>query len=264
MKTVHCMLQVKGGVGKSLISAVLAQYLINNNSDTHLFDTDPLNQTFSRYKALNVEVVNIVGANNVIDHSKFDMLIEELINRNGIALIDNGSATFLPLMQYFKENAVLEMLQQYGVEVVFHIPLQGGGGLEDTLDGLAAILENFNVKVVVWLNHNQGDIVISGKQFVDTKIYKDNADKIIGVCEIKNRQNNLYDSDIQRMTENHLTLDEIKQSTDPLWRLMNKQRISIFYRDICEQLDAIPLFTAPAAKQGKEKADKVEKSTATA
>ena len=147
---------------------------------------------------------------------------------------------------------------------MFHIPLQGGGGLEDTLDGLAAILENFNVKVVVWLNHNQGDIVISGKQFVDTKIYKDNADKIIGVCEIKNRQNNLYDSDIQRMTENHLTLDEIKQSTDPLWRLMNKQRISIFYRDICEQLDAIPLFTAPAAKQGKEKADKVEKSTATA
>ena len=243
---------------------MVSQYLISKySSDIHLFDTDPVNQTFSRYKALSVEAVNIVGANNVIDHSKFDMLVEEIINRNGIGLIDNGSATFLPLMQYFNENAVLEVLEEQGVEVVFHIPLQSGGGLEDTLDGLSAILQNFNVKVVVWLNHNQGDIRIKDKEFLETRLYKENADKIIGVCEIKNRQNDLFESDIQRMTENHLTIEEIKQSTDPQWRLMNKQRISIFYNDICKQLDDIPLFTAPAAKQ-KEKADKVEKSTATA
>ena len=260
IKQVHLLVQGKGGTGKTTIAAVVSQYLISKySSDIHLFDTDPVNQTFSRYKALNVEAVNIVGANNVIDHSKFDALIEEIINRNGIALIDNGSTTFLPLMQYIKENGVLEILNEHGVEVVFHIPLQSGGGLSDTVEGLRTIVEEFAlIKVVVWLNHNQGEITFNTKNLVEKY-----PDKIIGVCEIKNRQNDLFESDIQRMTENHLTIEEIKQSTDPLWRLMNKQRINIFYRDICEQLDAIPLFTAPAAKQ-KEKADKVEKSTAAA
>ncbi|MBR3481373.1 MAG: hypothetical protein IKH45_00615 [Neisseriaceae bacterium] len=76
---------------------------------THFFDTDPINQTFSRYKALNVATVNIVGTNNAIDHSKFDALIEEIIHQDGIAIVDNGSSTFLPLMQYIKENGVLEV-----------------------------------------------------------------------------------------------------------------------------------------------------------
>ena len=256
MAQVHITAQSKGGVGKTVISVVTAQYLMARyTGDIHLFDTDPVNQTFSRYKALPVEVVNIVNSVNGIEQSKFDMLVEEVISRNGIALIDNGSATFLPLMQYFKENAVLEILQQHGIEVVFHIPLQGGGGLEDTLDGLSAILQNFNVKVVVWLNHNQGDIYIAGKSFQDTQLYKKYADKIIGVCEIKNRQNDLFDSDIQRMTENHLTIDEINASTDPQWRLMNKQRVNIFYKDICRQLEDIQLFdTATKKSSAKETA----------
>ena len=253
MKIVHLAVQGKGGTGKTLISAVTAQYLIShyNAGDIHLFDTDPINQSFSRYKALNVEVVNIVGANGVIDHSKFDMLIEEIINRNGIALIDSGSTTFLPLMQYIKENGVLEVLNEHGVEVIFHIPLQGGGGFSDTIEGLRTILDTLPVKVVVWLNHNQGEIVFNTKNLIEKY-----PNKIIGVCEIKNRQGDLYDSDIRRMTENHLTLEEIKQSTDPQWRLMSKQRINIFYRDIDEQLAKITLFDTAVKKSAAKGTEK--------
>ena len=260
IKQVHLSANGKGGIGKTIISSLLAQYFLSKaNEPIHLYDTDPVNHTFNRYAALNVKIVNIVGADSVIDHSKFDDLVEDLISKDGIAVVDSGSTTFLSLMQYIKSNGVIEVLHAHGVELIFHIPLQSSGGLADTLEGLHTILETFTVPVVVWLNQNLGEI----KDFKNSKLYEQYADRILGVCEIVNRHNDLFDSDIQRMTENHLTIEEIKQSTDPEWRLMNKQRINIFYNDICKQLDAIPLFTAPAAKQ-KEKADKVEKSTAAA
>lgn len=241
MKQVHFIVQGKGGVGKSLIAAILAQYFIaQSGAMTHFFDTDPINQTFSRYKALNVTTLNIVGTNNAIDHSKFDALIEDIINQDGIAIVDNGSTTFLPLMQYIKENSVLELLNENGVATIFHIPLQGGGGLSDTVEGLATILKVFSVPVVVWLNNHQGDILIAGKRFQEVKIYRENADKILGVCEIKKYQSDLYALAIQQMTENHLTIEEIKQ--DATWRLMSKQRVKIFYQEIVEQLQNIPLL----------------------
>lgn len=260
IKQVHLLVQGKGGAGKTTTAIVISQYLISKYSgDINLFDIDPVNRTFSRYKALNVEVLNIVNTDSVIDHSKFDDLVEYLIYKDGIAVVDSGSTTFQPLMQYIKSNGVIEILREHGVGVVFHIPLQSGGGLSDTLEGLHTILETFTVPVVVWLNQNLGEI----KDFKNSKLYEQYADRILGVCEIIKRKD-LFESDIKRMFENHLTLEEIKQTTDPRWRLMSKQRINTFYCEIFKQLDEMQLLPTPAAKQGKEKADKVEKSTATA
>ena len=243
MKQVHFIVQGKGGVGKSLISTMLAQYLVENYLNVYLFDTDPVNQTFSRYKALNVEIVNIAGKNNQIDQSQFDLLIEDLIERDGVGVVDNGSTTFLPLMHYIEENGVIDILEENGVEVIFHIPLQGGSGFYDTAEGLRSILEALPVKTIVWLNHNQGELTFGGKHFTESKAYQKHAEKIIGVCEIINRHNDLFDKDIQRMSENHLTIAEIKEITNNTeWRLMSKQRLMIFYKDICEQLHQIPLF----------------------
>ena len=53
MKQIHFVLQGKGGVGKSFISAILAQF-IAKNSEVMCYDTDPVNQTFAAFKALNV------------------------------------------------------------------------------------------------------------------------------------------------------------------------------------------------------------------
>ena len=87
MKMVHFILQGKGGVGKSLVASILAQYLQSSNAaeTVHCFDTDPVNQTFSRYKALNAEMVPILNQDDLIDSRKFDGLIEQLIDKDGIA-----------------------------------------------------------------------------------------------------------------------------------------------------------------------------------
>ena len=50
--TVHFVLQAKGGIGKSFVSTLLAQHVLNQTGAVHCFDTDQENTTFSRYEAL--------------------------------------------------------------------------------------------------------------------------------------------------------------------------------------------------------------------
>ena len=69
MKEVHMIVQGKGGVGKSLISTILAQYLKEQlpEENIHCFDTDPVNRTFHRYQALQTEMVDIMDEHNNIN-----------------------------------------------------------------------------------------------------------------------------------------------------------------------------------------------------
>ncbi|MCZ2328968.1 nucleotide-binding protein [Bartonella sp. F02] len=55
MAKVHMILQGKGGVGKSMIAAILAQYKASKKHMPLCIDTDPVNATFEGYKALNVQ-----------------------------------------------------------------------------------------------------------------------------------------------------------------------------------------------------------------
>lgn len=87
MKTVHFILQGKGGVGKSLAAVILAQYLhdrMGTAMPVHCYDADPVNQTFTRHKALNAKMVPIINQDDVIDSRCFDNLIEDIITEDGV------------------------------------------------------------------------------------------------------------------------------------------------------------------------------------
>jgi CO dehydrogenase nickel-insertion accessory protein CooC1 len=53
---VHLSLQGKGGVGKSLIASLLAQFYKDHGVRAICVDTDPVNQTFSQYAALGTHI----------------------------------------------------------------------------------------------------------------------------------------------------------------------------------------------------------------
>ncbi len=48
--SIHLSLQGKGGVGKSLVASILAQYFLHTGRDLCCIDTDPVNQTLSQDK----------------------------------------------------------------------------------------------------------------------------------------------------------------------------------------------------------------------
>lgn len=246
MKAVHFVLQGKGGVGKSFIASLLAQFVEQTESQTYFYDTDPVNTTFSKYKKLNVEVVNILTDHQSIDASRFDGLIEQIIEKDGVSVIDNGAATFIPLMQYLRENDVVELLKEACVDVYIHVPLTGGQASKDTLVGLYTVLD-IKASVVVWLNNYWGNVELNNKEFQDWQVYQDHIKQVVGVIQLENLNPDTFGKDIKQMTSDHLTFDEVMQSSK--YTLMPKQRLKRVQRDVFNQLAQQSIFDI----QGKYK-----------
>ncbi|MDO4997349.1 MAG: conjugal transfer protein TraL [Neisseria sp.] len=250
MKEVHFIAQGKGGVGKSTIAAFLADYLQNkSNLPLTCFDTDPVNPTFSRYKAFKVEVIKILTDSNDIDTRFFDGLIEQLVEKDGIAVVDNGAATFVPLMSYLAENEVATLLAENGVRLLIHVPLQGGQALKDCMTGLTQILNSIQAEVVVWLNEFQGAIEVDGKQFTEFNAYQQNKERIVGIVSIPSRNPDTYGKDIHEMSNLNLSLTEVVNSNH--FGMMPRQRMKTVQKGLYEQLDQVS-FTATEhlAKEG--------------
>lgn len=51
--SIHFVMQSKGGVGKSVVSSLMAQYLSNKVGNLSIIDIDPNNKTLASYKSLN-------------------------------------------------------------------------------------------------------------------------------------------------------------------------------------------------------------------
>jgi hypothetical protein len=95
---IHLTLQGKGGVGKSLVASVLAQYLREIGKEVRCIDTDPVNRTFAQYTALGADRLNLRDEHNRIEQRAFDSLIERFLTEDTATfVVDNGASTFLPL-----------------------------------------------------------------------------------------------------------------------------------------------------------------------
>jgi CobQ/CobB/MinD/ParA nucleotide binding domain len=109
--TIHLSLQGKGGVGKSLITSILAQYLSNRGISVPCSDTDPVNRTPTRYQALDGQPVKLCRKGG-IDQRGFDALIDAVLTSEGTFVVDTGASTFIPLWNHILENDVRNLLRQ--------------------------------------------------------------------------------------------------------------------------------------------------------
>lgn len=238
MKTVHFVMQGKGGVGKTFISSVLAQYLQEaTGSSVTCFDTDPVNKSFSHIKALNVHPVELFTEHQLIDSGKFDGLIEKIIQLESDIVVDNGASSFVPLMSYLRETQISAVFNELGIRTVVHVPMQGGASEIDTLLGLATVLDTLPMEVIPWINNYSGKFITGSKNFDEYAIYRKYKNRIRGVITLENQNPDTFGKDIRQMTSSHLTFDEVSQSEN--FFIINKQRILIFKRGIYEQLDAL-------------------------
>ena len=165
--TVHFILQGKGGIGKTLVSTILAQWMAGqDDKPLRCFDTDQENPTFSRYKAMNVRHVPVMTDTRTIDPKRFDALMIDLLEEEGNCVIDNGANTFSPLMAYLIENDCFAMLQEAGRKVYIHVIVGGGDTLHDTATGFTATAKATTVPLVLWENQHFGLLQsASGKLF---------------------------------------------------------------------------------------------------
>lgn len=239
MKRVHFVLQGKGGVGKTFVASLLAQYHQEQDRDVICIDTDPVNATFSGYKAFNVQRLELMDGNE-LNSRKFDQMVNLLIEQDSHFVIDNGAASFLPLSNYLLENDVINLLSESGKEVCIHTLISGSQGLRDTLTGFSKLAEYLPEKanLMVWLNEYFGPIISDdGKTFEEMKVYNKHKGRISGLIRIPRQTSSTFGQDVEMMLAHRATFAEVKEN--PIFELMAKQRLTMVKRNLFEQMDVV-------------------------
>src|ERR1700722_10238063 len=236
---IHLTLQGKGGVGKSLVASVLAQFFKSSGRDVKCIDTDPVNSTFAQYAALAVDRLTLRDEHNRIDQRSFDTLMERFLTEDGATfVVDNGASTFLPLWHYLLENSALDYLRQQGRRVYVHTVITGGQALIDTLNGFNELAQTTQERnIVVWVNEYFGRVEADGKKFSEMAAYRDNADKVCGAVIFTKRNQDTFGRDFEDMVSAKLTFQEA--ITTARVTIMAKQRLKMVQRDLFEQLDKL-------------------------
>lgn len=237
MKTIHIMLQGKGGVGKSTSSVYLAEYLLSKNQHVNCIDTDQTNKTLSSFKKLNAQHISLLEVDKINERG-FDDMIEMIIKSKSSFVIDNGASSFIPLISYMIDNHVIEFLKQKSFNVVIHTVVTGGQAMLDTLQGFKDMSTKLNqAKYVIWKNEYFGKVEMDGKQLEDTKAFAEKKDLIIGVVNLKSKNIDTFGKDLELMLSLNLTFDEAMKSD--AFTIMSKQRLALTQQDIFAQLEAI-------------------------
>ena len=237
MSKVHFVLQGKGGVGKSVTAAFLAQFLGERGGESPTnIDTDPVNATFHGYKALNVKRLQIMEADEINPRS-FDTLIEMIAAAKGDVIVDNGASSFVPLSHFLISNQVPALLAEMGHELVIHTVVTGGQALLDTISGFNQLVSQFPSEAlfVVWLNPFWGPIEHEGKGFEQMKAYTTNKGRVSAIIQIPSLKKETYGRDLSDMLQERLTFDQaIAQES---LTIMTRQRLKIIKGQVYGQME---------------------------
>lgn len=230
------VLQGKGGVGKSLIAAILAQYNVSKSKQPLCIDTDPVNATFHGFKALNVKRLQIMDGDE-INPRHFDSLVELIAPSTVDVIIDNGASSFVPLSHYLISNQVPALLQEMGHELVVHTVITGSQALTDTVNGFAQLATQFPAEssFIVWLNPYWGAIEYEGKSFEQMKAYINNKSRVTAIIKMPTLKEETYGRDLADMLQEHLTFDEALANS--ALTIMTRQRLKIVKSALFAQLD---------------------------
>lgn len=234
--SVHFVLQGKGGIGKTLISTFIAQYINDRNPGTlKTFDTDQENATLAAYKGLNVTPIDVMNEDRTINRKMFDKMMLDILATDENIVIDNGANTFSPLMSYLMENQFIDLLQDSGKDVYIHSIIGGGDNLKDTVSGFASLAKQTSCPMIVWLNENAS--WGGTDNFIDSDVFIKNSENVRGIVLLQGRNSDTFGDDIKRMQKARLTLNEIMENPD--FNVLERSRLNSVFRDVYKKLDAV-------------------------
>lgn len=148
---IHLIGGEKGGVGKSLMSRLLAQYFIDNQMPFLGFDTDRSHGALLRFYADYASPV-LVDRYEMLDH-----IVERAVEQPGVrVLVDLAAQTHDPLTAWMEESGVLDMADLSGFSMHYWHVMDSG---RDSVDLLSRLLDRFGQRVnyVLVRNHLRGD-----------------------------------------------------------------------------------------------------------
>jgi hypothetical protein len=141
----------KGGVGKSVVARLLAQYFIDQDKAFIGFDTDRSHTSFTRFYAdyaSPVLVDSFEGLDQLV--SVFETAPEGEFPR---VIVDMAAQTAAPLAHWIKESELLPLLADMGITVNFWHVADAG---KDSVDLLGRLLMTYGSGPNYVVVKNQG------------------------------------------------------------------------------------------------------------
>lgn len=234
--TAHFVMQSKGGAGKSVVSALLSQYLRDYDKNLILVDTDPSNKTLGSYKALNVKKIEVLNKNKLVDQSKFDSFMNEFIEGDNPMLVDTGSGDFLAINGYMIQNEIPAIFEEMGKKIIIHVPINFGQAKTETMKCLMGLVGNHpETSIVIWENEFFGENPEDIKAMPVMKKFSN----IAGVVKIRAMNSDTEQKDFSQMLNLGLTFDEVANSPKEEFGFIQKTRIKRIQNEIFSQLDSL-------------------------
>ena len=233
MSEFHCVIQAKGGIGKSLVASWFAQYLRSRADDPLCVECDASNKTLSRYSGLRVQRIDLLDEDRRINRRRFDELLEILLaDEEKAVVVDNGQGSFEPLAQYLLEMDAVRQLKAAGRQTFLHCVVTGGQHGPSTLAGLGTVAK-FLVEdstLVIWQNEHFGPVDVERAR----ELTQTCSDRLLGPV-VMVRRGHTFQEDVQEMLSRFMTFDEAIASDH--FRTPAKSRLSIVRTDLFTEIE---------------------------
>ncbi|MEO7100705.1 MAG: mobilization protein [Luteolibacter sp.] len=237
MNQVHLIGGEKGGVGKSVMSRVFAQYCIDRKIPFQGFDSDRSHGSFMRFYQNYAEHVGLE------DFQSLDRLAEAALQGEGVqVLVDLAAQSSTSLRGWMDDTGVLELFREAGVMVnCWHILDDG----RDSLEMLGRLLDDFKTETryVIVLNHGRGarfDAFHASSQKIRAM---ELGAKIIELSK-------LHEGSMRQVDHSNSSFwaaIHASENGDQLLGLLDRQRVKVWLRKIYAELDSLGL--SPANRQ---------------
>ncbi|TAN71501.1 MAG: mobilization protein [Methylobacter sp.] len=147
MSAIHLIGGEKGGVGKSVVARVLAQYMIDHEIPFIGFDTDRSHGSLLRF------YTDYASPTVIDDYQSLDAIMETaLANPEQRILVDLAAQTHYPLTKWIDESGVLELAEELGITLYYWNVMDSG---KDCVDLLDKLLDQYGSRLRYILVQNQ-------------------------------------------------------------------------------------------------------------
>ena len=229
MANIHFIGGEKGGVGKSLMARVLAQYLIDHEQPFIGFDTDRSHGALMRfYEGFASPIL-------VDSYEALDAIMEAAVEQpERRVLVDLAAQTHDPLVRWMDDSGVLNLADETGVAIHYWHVMDSG---KDSVDLLRKLLDRFGKDLKYVLVRNQ----VRGNNFSVLEQSGEQA-RAIGlgaqVVTIKHLHDNVINK-IDAANSSFWAAKNIADKDAASLGLMDRQRVKMWLRDVYRELDAI-------------------------
>lgn len=147
MSNIHLIGGEKGGVGKSVVARLLAQFMIDHEIPFVGFDTDRSHGSLLRFYA------DYASPTPIDDYHSLDAIIERAAEQAGQRiLVDLAAQTHQPFVSWLEESGVLELADELNLKIYYWNVMDSG---QDCVDLLDKLLAQFGARLNYILVQNQ-------------------------------------------------------------------------------------------------------------